>query len=151
MMLRTSLTESPRSQELWEILGRVSQDNVEIMRAAYAAFDRGEPVALFELLDPDIEWRALEDPVIKHGVEGVLESLGGWFQVWDDFRIEAEEFIDGGDHVVAVVMGRGRVAGSGEQVTQRFFQVWTIRDGKIVAFHEYQTRREAIHAAGLPI
>jgi uncharacterized protein len=148
-MLGPSPTESPRSRDAWEILGQVSRDNVEIMRAAYEAFDRGEPVALFELLDPNIEWKALEDPVPKHGVEGVLESVGGWFQVWDDFHIEAEELIDGGDHVVAVVMERGRIAGSDEDVTQRFFQVWTIRNGKIVAFHEYKTRREATEAAGL--
>ena len=127
----------------------MSQDNVEIMRAAYEAFDRGDPVALFELLAPDIEWQAIEDPVAKHGVEGVLESVGSWFQVWDDFHIEAEEFIDGGEHVIAVVMERGRVAGSDEQVNQRFFQVWTIRDGKIVAFREYKTKRDATEAAGL--
>ena len=106
-------------------------------------------MALLELLDPEIEWRAIEDPVVKHGVEGVLESVGAWFQVWDDFHIEAEELIDGGDRVLAVVKEWGRVAGSKEQVTQRFFQVWTISDGKIVAFHEYKSRREATEAAGL--
>jgi ketosteroid isomerase-like protein len=104
---------------------------------------------LFELLDPGIEWKAAEDPVAKHGVEGVLESVGAWFQVWDDFHIEPEELIDGGDHVVAVVKESGRVAGSDQQVTQRFFQVWTISEDKIVAFHEYKTRREATEAAGL--
>ena len=81
--------------------------------------------------------------------EGVLESVGGWFQVWDDFQIEPEEFIDGGDHVIAVVMERGRVPGSEELVSQRFFQVWTLVDGKISAFCEYKTQREAHAAAGL--
>jgi uncharacterized protein len=126
----------------------MSQENVGIMREAYAAFDRGEANVLFELLDPEIEWKSLEDTEPKHGTEGVLESVGGWFQVWDDFQIEPEEFIDGGDHVIAVVMERGRVPGSEELVSQRFFQVWTLVDGKISAFREYKTQLEAHEATG---
>ena len=125
------------------------QQNVEIMREAYNAFDRGEANLLFDLLDPEIEWKAMEDTEPKHGVEGVLESIGGWFQVWDDFQIEPEEFIDSGDHVIAVVKERGRVPGSAEVVSQRFFQVWTLLDGKIRAFREYKTQREAFIAVGL--
>jgi hypothetical protein len=126
----------------------MSQRNVDILRSAYDAFDRGEANALFDVLDPAIEWQSLEDTEPKYGVEGVLESVGAWFQVWDDFHIEPEEFIDSGDRVVVVVKERGRVAGSGEQVTQRFFQVWTLRDDRVVAFREYKTKREAVDAAG---
>jgi ketosteroid isomerase-like protein len=127
----------------------MSPENVAIMREAYAAFDRGEANVLFELLDPEIEWRSLEDTEPKHGTDGVLESVTGWFGVWDDFQIEPEEFIDGGDHVIAVVMERGRVPGSDEVVSQRFFQVWTLVDGKIRAFREYKSQREALAAGGL--
>jgi len=127
----------------------MSQENVELMREAYNAFDRGEANVLFELMDPEIEWKSLEDTEPKHGTEGVLESVGGWFQVWNDFQIEPEEFIDGADHVIAVVMERGRVSGSDEVVSERFFQVWTLVDRKITAFREYKTQREALEAAGL--
>jgi ketosteroid isomerase-like protein len=127
----------------------MSQDNVGIMREAYNAFDRGEANVLFDLLHPEVEWKALEDTEPKHGTEGVLESVAGWFQVWDDFQIEPEEFIDGGDHVVAVVMERGRVPGSDEVVSQRFFQVWTLLEGRITAFREYKSQPEALEAAGL--
>ena len=126
----------------------MSQRNVDILRGAYEAFDRGEPNKLFELLDPGIQWQALEDTEPKHGIEGVLESVGQWFEIWDDFHMEPEEFIDGGDHVLTVVMERGRVKGSDELVSQRFFQVWTLRDERVVAFREYKTRPEALAAAG---
>ena len=127
----------------------MSRNNVETMREAYSAFDRGEANLLFDLLHPDIVWEAIEDTEPKHGVEGVLESVGAWFQVWDDFHIEAEDFIDGGDHVIAVVKEQGRVPGSDEVVSQRFFQVWTLSDGKINTFREYKTRAEALAAAEL--
>jgi len=127
----------------------MSPENLAIMQGAYDAFDRGEANVLFDLLDPEIEWQAIEDTEAKHGVEGVLESVGAWFQVWDDFHIEPEEFIDQGDRVIAVVKERGRVPGSQEVVSQRFFQVWTMSQGRIVAFREYKTKREALEAVGL--
>jgi hypothetical protein len=45
-------------------------------------------------------------------------------------------------------MERGRVPGSDEVVSERFFQVWTLVDGKITVFREYKTQREALEAAG---
>ena len=49
----------------------MSQENVETMREAYRSFDRGEANLLFELLQPDIVWEAIEDTEPKHGVEGM--------------------------------------------------------------------------------
>jgi ketosteroid isomerase-like protein len=46
-------------------------------------------------------------------------------------------------------MERGRVPGSDEVISQRFFQVWTLLDGRIRAFREYKTQREAVEAAGV--
>jgi len=51
--------------------------------------------------------------------------------------------------VVAVVTMRGRHAGSQNEVAERFFQLWSISDGKIVRFHEYRTKHEVLKAAGL--
>ena len=120
------------------------------MRQSYEAFAREDPAFLLALLDPAIEWMSVEDAEPRRGVEGVVESLSGWFEVWEEFHIEPEEFIDGGRHVIAVVKESGRVKGSESQVSERFFQVWTMRDDKIVAFREFKSRQEALEAAGLP-
>jgi ketosteroid isomerase-like protein len=127
----------------------MSQENVNFMREAFQAFASDDVPALAGLLDPDVEWKAVEDPVPKRGLDGVLQSLGAWYEVWDELRVELEELIDGGSDVVAVVKMRGRHAGSRSEITERFFQVWTIGDGKIVRFHEYKTRHEALEAVGL--
>jgi uncharacterized protein len=128
----------------------MSQENVDFMREAFQAFAGGDLPALAGLLDPGVEWKAVEDPEPKRGFDGVLQSLGAWFEVWDEVHVELEELIDGDTNVVAVVKMRGQHAGSRSEMTQRFFQVWGISDEKIVAFHEYRTRREALEAAGLP-
>jgi uncharacterized protein len=127
----------------------LSKENVNLMREGFAAFARGEVNALAELLDPHVAWQALEDPEPKHGFEGVLESLASWFGTWEEVQVDLEELIDGGEHVVASVKERGRIAGSEREITQCFFQVWTIEGGKIVAFREYKTRKEALDAAGV--
>ena len=126
----------------------MSQENVNFMREAFHAFARGDMAALAGLLDPDVRWKAVEDPEPKRGFDGVLESLGAWYEVWDEIHVELEELIDRGTNVVAIVNMRGRHAGSRSEVTERFFQVWTIKDGKIGEFREYKTETEALEAAG---
>jgi len=128
----------------------MSKENVDFMRQAFQAFESGDLTALAESLHPEIEWKAVEDPVVRTGFEGVLESLAGWFEVWDEVHMDLEELIDAGASVVAVVNMSGRHAGSESVVSERFFQVWTMRGEQIVAFREYKTRREAFDAIELP-
>ena len=125
----------------------MSQENVDFMRDAFEAFAGDDPLRLAGLLSPNVEWQAVEDPAPKRGLEGVLESLGAWYEVWQDTHIELEELIDQGTNVVAAVKFRGRHVGSRSVVTQRFFQVWTISGGEITAFREYRARDEALEAA----
>ena len=127
----------------------MSQENIDFMREAFRAFAGGDVTALAGFLDPDVEWKAVEDPQPKRGFEGVLESLAGWFEVWDVVHVDLEELIDAGNSVVAIVNERGRHAGSESEVSERFFQVWTMRNGKIVTFWEYKTKIDALEAAGL--
>jgi ketosteroid isomerase-like protein len=127
----------------------MSRETVDFMRGAFGAFSQGDVTALAGLLDQDVEWQAVEDPVPRHGFEGVLESLAGWFEVWDEVRVELDELVDAGANVIAVVTMRGRHSGSESEISERFFQVWTVQDGKIVAFREFKSRPEALAAAGL--
>jgi len=45
-------------------------------------------------------------------------------------------------------VGRGKL--SGAEVEQRFAQLWTVRDGKIVRMEMYPDREDALEAVGLP-
>ena len=63
----------------------MSQENVEIVRAAYDAFERGDLDAVSELHDPAIEWQtSAEDPdaathrgrvAVRHYFEGYMETF----------------------------------------------------------------------------
>jgi ketosteroid isomerase-like protein len=82
-----------------------------------------------------------------HGLQGLAKAVAEWTEPWEEHRVDAEEVEPVGDHVLAVVQLTGRGAGSGMEVSQRFFQVYEVRDGKITGMIEYVTRAEALESA----
>ena len=76
-------------------------------------------------------------------------SLARWKAEWHDYRVMPEEFVDSGDSVVVTVRLRGRGRGSGVEVDARFYDVYTLRDGKIVRMDQFTERSQAFEAVGL--
>jgi ketosteroid isomerase-like protein len=129
------------------------EENVEIVRRSYAAYDSGGLDAVAEFWNPDIEWRAVEgyidDVGVIRGPDGMRQYLGQWEETFDATRTEIEELIEAGDQVVAVLRGVGRMRDSDAEIDIRYAVVISIRDGKIVRGREYPNREEALEAAGL--
>ena len=69
---------------------------------------------------------------------------------WQDYEVEAEEVLDAGEDKVAVELREsGRGKGGGVELTNRWGQVTTVRDGKIAHTMVYRAPEEALEAAGL--
>ena len=99
----------------------MSQENVEVVRRAYEALDRKDRAAFVELLDPNVEWWLRpHDPAPGpyRGRHGALEILASDDE-FDSFKREVEEYIDGGEYVIAGVRMRGRGLASAAAPTQR--------------------------------
>ena len=132
----------------------MSQENVEIVRDAAVAFNRGDLDAWFEYWADDIDYRAVEGALDDHGPihgkAGMRAYMQDWIDTFDQFKVEPLEVIDaGGDQVIAVLRNSGRAKLSGVETDQTFAVVNTIRDGKIVRGREYWTKEQALEAAGL--
>jgi uncharacterized protein len=130
----------------------MSAADVEQLRRAYEAFNRGDLTVALEAVDPGVEIRdrpEAPDPQSYSGTEGALRAFAHAGEDFDDYSIEPEEFIDGGDVIVVAVRQRGRGKLSGADVEDRLFHVWTVRDGKAIAMSGFTTREEALAAAGL--
>ena len=67
-----------------------------------------------------------------------------------DLRIEAERIIDVSESRV-LVLSRHTARGkqSGVPIEHEIGDLFTLRDGKIVRYHSYWNRAEALEAAGL--
>src|SRR5262245_33516133 len=63
--------------------------------------------------------------------------------------VAAEGFIDGGGRAVVTAHVRGRGRASGVTVETRFYEVYTLRDDKVVRVDEFTDRAEALEVAGL--
>jgi ketosteroid isomerase-like protein len=112
----------------------MSREDIEVVKAIYERWQRGDPAA--ELLDPDIEWSTPHpDAAAIHGRQEVLAFLRRYAGTFEDYRMKLEEIRDLGDHRVLVRFSEsGRGKGSGVETHLRATGVWTIRDGRAIAF-----------------
>ena len=131
----------------------MSQENVEIVRRAFEAFNRGDADATVAAFAPDCEYipsGALPGGTdVSRGPEG-YKRFASWLRdAFDDAHLEIHELIDAGDRVWVSMTLRGRGKQSGAETSWHFWQVWTLRDGKVVHGQGFTAREEALEAAGL--
>jgi ketosteroid isomerase-like protein len=122
----------------------MSQQSVEIVRRFLMA---GVDEAL-TYADPGIVWNPIEE-LPTRGHDAVRASLARWKAEWDDYKMVPEEFVDRGDRVVVTVRLGGRGRGSGVEIDALFYDVYTLRDGKIVRMDQFTERSQALEAAEL--
>ena len=122
----------------------MSQESVEIVRRFWGA-DVDEALTY---ADPGIVWNPIEE-LPTQGHDAVRASLARWKAEWDDYEVMPEEFVDRGDRVVAMVRLRGRGRGSGVEIDARFYDVYTLRDGKIVRMDQFTELSQALEAVAM--
>jgi len=129
----------------------MSHEAAELVRAVFRGWARGDFRAGSDLLAADFEWKQRPDAVEpgSHRGAAVGTALRQVFEVWENYRIEAEEYVDAGDRVVVVGRARGTARGSGMELDQSLFFVWTARDGKLASVELFRDRGDALGAAGL--
>jgi ketosteroid isomerase-like protein len=110
--------------------------NVELMKAAYAAFDRGDIAALLEMNAPDVEWnwpavKEIPQSGPRKGRAQVAQFFETLLAVEDPVSLERREFTAQGDRVVVLGSYTARAKATGRTWESEFVHVWTIRNGQI--------------------
>ena len=129
----------------------MSQENVEIVRAAYDAYNARDMEAFRELYDPDaIIVRALDGwpesgPFV--GRETVVRGFEELRATWDRDTLENVHLIDAGDRIVGRATWRG--IGRGPELNMEQTVVFTVRKGKIFLLEYFWDHAEALEAVGL--
>jgi ketosteroid isomerase-like protein len=132
----------------------MSQENVEMVRVANAAFNRGDLDSVFEFYAVDAEFRDLlngpDQPSVVKGGAAAREVVALWLAAFDDLRVELHECVEAGDAVICDVRWIGEGKGSGISIDARQFDTYEFRDGKVVrATLGYRSKAEALEAVGL--
>ena len=131
----------------------MSQENVEIVRGAFEAFNRGDVDAVVADFAPDCEYipsGAIPGRAdVSRGPEGYKRWVSWLRDEFDNAHVQIHELIDAGDRVLVRLTARGRGKQSGVEASWHLWNVWTLRDGKVVHGQGFTAREEALQAAGL--
>ena len=128
----------------------MSQENVELVRAAFTAYNRGDLDALVEFYYPDVVFETLLLGT-RHGKEAVRLLYEENRETLSGYSIDPIELIDAGDKVVAVVQvsGVGPASQIAAEDLDRFALLFTIKNGRAVRQQTFRNREVALEAAGL--
>jgi ketosteroid isomerase-like protein len=125
----------------------VSEENVEIVRRAYIALSQGDEDTLREMAAPEfvVDFsRRLVEPAVLRGRDEALAALGQIREPWDDWPVwEPQELIEASDKVLAFIRTTARGKGSGVEVEAHVWNLWTIREEKMVELTYFGDDRAA--------
>jgi len=129
----------------------MSQENVEVLRAFFAAWNAGDMDALRELHDASVIMNAPSgwpEPGPELGRDAVMRQFQRLRDAWDaDWAETIGDFVDAG--VRALVRFIGHTAGPGTGAEMQLPHVATVRDGRIVLNEYFCDHGQALEAVGL--
>jgi ketosteroid isomerase-like protein len=129
-----------------------TEDAIAELRAAYAAFNRGDLDTAVRFLDHQIEWiEPLEFPGggIYHGVEGAKHYLAQSRAGVAEVISEPEQFISAGDRIVVFVHARVLPKDSDRWQDVRLADVYTFQNGRATKMRAFAEREEALRWVGI--
>jgi ketosteroid isomerase-like protein len=126
----------------------IGQENLEtVMIDFFGALRRGEFDDAAALLDPNITWQGLREDWVCHGREEVIQTFR--WGLGNRREVDALEFTRAGDQVVLGARGPSITEVEDEPLEGQIFNVFTLRDRRIVRIVDYRRRGEALAAAGV--
>jgi ketosteroid isomerase-like protein len=130
----------------------MSQQNMEIVRTAIAAYMGNDEATVRKLVAPDVAISMRPDqPDARehHGYGGMLRASAEWLEAWDEQTFEAARVWDAEDFVFVATResGRGKISGVPMEHESTF--VYTLSQGRIVRIQIFGSERDAIEAIGL--
>jgi ketosteroid isomerase-like protein len=134
----------------------MSRQNVEVIERAYEAWHQSGLDAFMEYWEEDVRWHSIEgapdDRGPMHGRAAVRAFIEDWLVTFAEFRVDLVELTDVDEEtVVATLRYGGRTKHSDVDLPGTpMAAVFIVRNGRIVDGGEYETRAQAMEAAGLP-
>ena len=131
----------------------MSQENAELVRQGYEAWNRGDLEWLLAHFTADCEFRMAQvfpdTDAAYRGREGFREFWNTFREPWETFLMEVVRLEPiGDDRVLALLWfhGSGR---QGVEVTRKFAQLFTLEDRMVSQQVNFAGWQEALEAAGL--
>ena len=122
----------------------MKRDNIEFMVGWLDALRRDDRQALLATLDPGVVWQGRETEWLCSGRD---EVVGVFTAQRDQAReLDALELIGAERHAILHALGGAALA---SELEDGIYNVFAIKDGRIVRIEDYADRGSALRAAGL--
>jgi ketosteroid isomerase-like protein len=128
------------------------EENAEIVRFVIDAWNSRDVDAFLGHFDPDCEVIFPPDVPEPGPFRGHAELRGwaeGFVAAWESHRAEVVEAIDAGDTILVTLRLVGRGSGSGIEMDETDTHLFTVRNGRITHWQNFNERADALAAAGL--
>jgi ketosteroid isomerase-like protein len=127
------------------------QANIELLKQAYDAYDKGDIQRLMSLLAQDIDWDLPEVEGIpftgkRHGLNEVSDFFRVMAECQEPREFKPDRFIGQGDQVIVLGHGTFTVKATGAEYSDEWCHVFRIAGGKIASFKEYCDTYKAAQA-----
>ena len=130
----------------------MSQADIDTLRYAYKAINRGDWDSAFRAAHPDFELKA-PDRMMRAGTYRGSVAARQFFEdlleAFEEVVVRPEKFFESGERIVVFVSLRSRPSGSSAVMEIQIGHIWTMRDGKAVQLEIFPEREEALEAVGL--
>jgi uncharacterized protein len=131
----------------------MSQQNVEIVRQVFGAFNSEDIERALALTHPEVEIEIgpeiSAEPDTYRGHDGLRRYIQAFQDAMEEIRFQPERFWYVGESVVVALLLTAKGRQTSIAVEQRSAGVWTIREGKVVGVRAYGSATEALEAVGL--
>jgi ketosteroid isomerase-like protein len=131
----------------------MSQENLEHVRRTIELWNRRDVDGALEIAADDIamDWSNSIGPAkgVHRGKDEVRNFWMSFIEGFEAMHWEPKEIIElDASRVLAVTHFQARGRGSGVEVDASGAQLWTVKDGRVQGVKVFQSKAEALEAAG---
>jgi ketosteroid isomerase-like protein len=130
----------------------MSQENVEIVRRYYAAWNAGGLDAVRDLWSDDFQWHdapGMPDSGVYQGPDAVAAHFRDLAEVLGHMKVEVDGLVPAGDEVFVRLRVHLDAPRGGLLLDGPIFETVRIEHGKLSRIRLFLDEREALEAAGL--
>ena len=130
----------------------MSQENVQLVRRIFDAFNSEDIDLILGLTHPDFELEVppavSAEPDVYRGHAGMRRYWESFQDAMDEIRIRPERLYDAGEAVVVAMHLTAKGRRTAIAVEQRSAGVWTISGHQVIRIRAYASMPEALGAVG---
>jgi len=131
-----------------------TEANIALVQSMYAAFGRGDIGAVVEFCAPDVDWEVIGParklPLLgaRRGTAEVEKYFRLAHEIYTFTEFSPENFVAGGDTVVALGRYSFTFNHNGRNVATEFAHAFTLSDGKVARCRAFVDSAQMIEAYG---